>query len=310
MSTRRQYFHDILQVSQIGSYASLSNEGNDIQIRFFDMNHNVVVADGIYRLHTHLQYEMIFVDQGTYSCLVDNQQLQLQQWDMLIVQPGQRHKDLLSKGTSYYAFHFNFYPKAADVLPVILFAPGLQPHEQIVAIENPEYFMNLIELMEQEDQSDTEGGFTSYRIHSAIFNIIFYKAISLYSSGKVYRLFSQKMHISQEADRLYAIFTKHLQGMPTLQQLCMESHLSKSALHRLCRELFNKPPCKAFMTFKIMHIHEYMKSYPDLSIKMVSDRFGFKNPFHFSRVFRKVMGFYPKRIRDLGRHNQKKPPSF
>ncbi len=276
MSTRRQYFNDILQVSQIGPYGALANEGDDIQIRFFDMNHNVVVADGIYRLHTHLQYEMIFVDQGTYICLIDDQQLQLQQWDMLIVQPGQQHKDLLSKGTSYYAFHFNFYPKAADVLPVILFAPGLQPREQIVTIENPEYFMKLIELMEQEDQSDTEGRFTSYR-----------------------------MHISQEADRLYAIFTKHLQGMPTLQQLCMESHLSKSALHRLCRELFNKPPCKAFMTFKIMHIHEYMKSYPDLSIKMVSDRFGFKNPFHFSRVFRKVMGFCPKQIRELERKDRK-----
>ena len=53
------------------------------------------------------------------------------------------------------------------------------------------------------------------------------------------------------------------------------------------------PPRKAFIHYKILQIQNFMIKHPGMRIKELSEMFGFKNPFHFSRVFRQETGTYP-----------------
>lgn len=69
--------------------------------------------------------------------------------------------------------------------------------------------------------------------------------------------------------------------------------MSRSSLHRLCHLLFNMPPRKAFIHYKILHIQNFIRENPEFSVKELSLMFGFKTQFHFSRVFRNVIGTWP-----------------
>ena len=47
------------------------------------------------------------------------------------------------------------------------------------------------------------------------------------------------------------------------------------------------------MHYKIMQIQKFMRENPGASVKEISHIFGFKTPFHFSRVFRNETGYPP-----------------
>ena len=99
--------------------------------------------------------------------------------------------------------------------------------------------------------------------------------------------------MNRPTDLLKAVFASHLEELPDLKTLCTATHLSSTALHRLCQACFNLPPRKAFMHFKMLHILDFIRANPLIPLKQVSAIFGFRNQFHFSRVFRQEMGYSP-----------------
>jgi AraC-like DNA-binding protein len=62
----------------------------------------------------------------------------------------------------------------------------------------------------------------------------------------------------------------------------------------LCRRLFGEAPARFFLRLKMRRAEEMLR-YRGLRVKEVSEALGFTNPFHFSRVFRRVLGHPPSR---------------
>jgi AraC-like DNA-binding protein len=94
-------------------------------------------------------------------------------------------------------------------------------------------------------------------------------------------------------DKIKKIFLQNISCNPTLDDFCRQCGMSRSALHRFCLKYFNRPPGKAFMHLKMKHAIEVMRKNPNIKIKELSSEFGFKNAFHFSRVFKKELGKSP-----------------
>ena len=126
----------------------------------------------------------------------------------------------------------------------------------------------------------------------------------MHSFSKYRNLFNFHYHIKNEQfidhnslkneeQRIISVFNKLLEVQPTLQLLCKLCSMSRSSLHRSCINYFNMPPHKAFIHFKMSHVAEFIRKNPQISIKELSETFGFKNQFHFSRVFKKELGYCP-----------------
>lgn len=287
--------HDIIKVKSSKNYLSLLNREDDFRVRYVDSNHTVVTSDGVWDSHTQVSYEIILLNRGKYKCLLDDFEIELNPWDMLIVQAGQKHKDYLYKGCSMFAFHFHLLPASDGKLPPSVFAPGVKPEQQKLHLEDKAFFLFLIRNLITQNR-EAKDGFEYFHLHNAIFGVIFRKILLLYSKNILHETISQQINIDLDTSKIYSVFSRHLADMPGLEQLCHECGMSRSALHRLCQQLFNMPPRKAFIHYKILQIQNFMIKHPGMRIKELSEMFGFKNPFHFSRVFRQETGTYPSNL--------------
>ena len=284
--------HDIIKVKSSKTYLSLLNREDDFRVRYVDSNHTIVTSDGIWESHTQVSYEIILLNRGKYKCILDDCEIELKPWDMLIVQAGQKHKDFLYKGCSMFAFHFHLFPASDGKLPPSIFSPGIKPEQQKLHLDDKAFFLFLIRNLITQNR-DTKDSFEYFHLHNAIFGVIFRKILLLYPKNILHETVSQQINIGMDTSKIYSVFSRHLADMPDLDELCYECGMSRSALHRLCQELFNMPPRKAFIHYKILQIQNFITRNPNVRVKELSEIFGFKNPFHFSRVFRQETGTYP-----------------
>ena len=284
--------HDIIKVKSSKNYLSLLNREDDFRVRYVDSNHTVVTSDGIWESHTQVSYEIILLNRGKYKCILDDCEIELKPWDMLIVQAGQKHKDFLYKGCSMFAFHFHLFPASDGKLPPSIFSPGIKPEQQKLHLDDKAFFLFLIRNLITQNR-DTKDSFEYFHLHNAIFGVIFRKILLLYPKNILHETVSQQINIGMDTSKIYSVFSRHLADMPDLDELCYECGMSRSALHRLCQKLFNMPPRKAFIHYKILQIQNFITRNPNVRVKELSEIFGFKNPFHFSRVFRQETGTYP-----------------
>lgn len=91
---------------------------------------------------------------------------------------------------------------------------------------------------------------------------------------------------------------QHFLRLQTLEQIAQESHASKAYLCRLFRRYDHQSPYQYLLRLKMNHAAEQLQR-PSILVKQVADLVGFSDPFHFSRVFRNVLGVSPSEFRGL-----------
>jgi AraC-like DNA-binding protein len=78
----------------------------------------------------------------------------------------------------------------------------------------------------------------------------------------------------------------------TLEQIAGECHIDPAYLCRLFRRFDHQSPYQYLLRLKMSHAAERLQA-PGASVKQVAAELGFSDPFHFSRVFKKVMRLSP-----------------
>ncbi|MDF2721881.1 MAG: transcriptional regulator, AraC family [Paenibacillus sp.] len=89
---------------------------------------------------------------------------------------------------------------------------------------------------------------------------------------------------------------QHIEDKITLQQLCEMTHLSKPYLVKLFRKNTGYSPIDYFLRLKIQQAGDCLET-TGLSVKEVCFKFGFSDPYYFSRMFSKIMGQSPMKYR-------------
>ena len=90
----------------------------------------------------------------------------------------------------------------------------------------------------------------------------------------------------------------HFVRLHSLDQLAAERHLNKAYLCRLFHRFDQQTPYQYLLRLKMNHAAEQLRS-PGRLVKQVAEQAGFADPFHFSRVFRSVLGLSPAQFRNL-----------
>jgi AraC-like DNA-binding protein len=81
-----------------------------------------------------------------------------------------------------------------------------------------------------------------------------------------------------------------------VEQLAGMMQISKRSLSMKCRALLGDSPAQLFTRFKIQKAVQLL-SHTDRPVKEISYELGFENPYHFSRVFRRICGTTPSTLR-------------
>ena len=84
----------------------------------------------------------------------------------------------------------------------------------------------------------------------------------------------------------------------TLEQVACECHVNKAYLCRLFRRHDIRSPYQYLLRLKMSHAAERLRL-PGCLVKQAAEEIGFADPFHFSRVFRSVLGVSPAKFRNL-----------
>jgi len=91
---------------------------------------------------------------------------------------------------------------------------------------------------------------------------------------------------------------EHFLRLRTLEQIAAECHANSAYLCRLFRRYDHQSPSQYLLRLKMRHAAERLQQAGTL-VKQVAEEVGFADPFHFSRVFRSVLGLSPLAFRNL-----------
>jgi AraC-like DNA-binding protein len=85
---------------------------------------------------------------------------------------------------------------------------------------------------------------------------------------------------------------EHFPRLRTLQQISLECHITSAHLCRLFGRYDHQSPYQYLLRLKMNAAAERLAQ-PGTLVKQVAEQTGFADPFHFSRVFKRVFGLSP-----------------
>jgi len=85
---------------------------------------------------------------------------------------------------------------------------------------------------------------------------------------------------------------EHFPRLQSMHQIAEECHVNKAYLCRLFRRHDCQSPYQYLLRLKMNHAADHLQQ-PGILVKQAAQRVGFEDPFHFSRVFRRVLGVSP-----------------
>jgi len=242
-----------------------------------------------YPSHIHSNYELIVPIVHHYRCDLDGRLVTAGKGEVLMIQPGQRHEDHYEVGESFHAVRFVITSGREQTLSR-LFALGLAPDRQVLKIHKPKIAGRILELLREEAVCDE---MENYEVQNGLFLAFFRLCIASCPEAFFNPEFLQRSQKKYIHGKIFAAFEHYVFTRPTLDDLCKYCGTTPSFLSRRCGEFFSQPPLKAFMNYKIRRVKQEMTENPDLKLKEISDRFGFENQFHFSRLFKQYAGLSP-----------------
>ena len=255
-----------------------------------------------YPEHRHNTFEMIFVDEGSYQCRLNGKLLKLEPGDAMLVQTGDSHMDILPMGLHYYGIGFFLHDAFAPSESQTVFNKSVAADSQALRGGLPGIREEIGRIIAERSAMDA----FSYNILGGNLASLFWKLVRLIPRKHLAR---ELLSSSKAADfkyRLLDAFQSRLDLAFDLEEISKTMRMSPSSLSHKTKEHFKLPPAKLFMKCKIDKAQNIMQS-SGLSIKETSRLLGFKNQYHFSKVFKEQLGQAPSEFRRMERLCNRSP---
>ena len=264
-----------------------------LQVFFLNYQHVKIKTDGLYECHSSPQYELILPTSEEYSCFINHQHVKVKQGEFLLIQPFQLHQDILKKDFKYDCFHFFIKTNTDNQDFCQFFSMNTSPKQQIASLDSKVITQSKILWDELESNGLNS---STYPLLNALFQTIFELCTRNYSREVLNPVFSRNLKTQVIGIRLLNIFKENLYKQLSLKELCSAISMSKSSLSRHSQIIFQCGPIQAFMLFKIKQAKIILEQNPTISVKEISEKMGFVDQFHFSRIFKKTHGISPSKL--------------
>ncbi len=251
-----------------------------------------VRGEYVYDWHRHENYELIVVARAPYACELNDATLNLNTGDVLVVKPGDRHRDLLKAPVSYYALNLSLpTPRRSELS---FFADAISPAQQVCAL--PVAIKLCKKLYREGLRNDAVSG----PLQSAMITQLVWRLVRAFDPALVSPYLIRRSAQQEFRAAIERYFLQHISDTPSLEEIAEAMQMGSRSLTLKCKALLQTSPVRAFKQFKLNHAMELLQ-HSAMPIKEISRYFGFSNPFHFSREFKRCHGKSPSefRSRDL-----------
>jgi len=124
------------------------------------------------------------------------------------------------------------------------------------------------------------------------------ECLALKISGSRVLLESEKSHAFNTYQRCRDHIARHYLRLRTLREISAECNVTGAHLCRLFQRYDRQSPYQLLLSLKMNAAAERLEQ-AGVLVKQVTQEMGFADPFHFSRLFKSVLGLSPAALRRL-----------
>ena len=267
---------------------------NQINFHMFRGHHS---AD--YFLHTHDFAEFAIVTEGECTHIVDGYEYQLKRGEVYVILPNVWHglKDV-KKPLKHYTFMFNLTNLILFDVEIknqsgffSMFMPSCSGEfaNRLFLNENEmEKVSNLCEIMINEYEAKKQG--YEFVLRAMLASLIGIILRSYHSSN------SGDMESYEKIRPAINYIEENYEQKITLEILAEKCFLSGRQLSRLFNKVYGKSPSDYLLNYRLTAAYLYLMT-TEQSISSISDKCGFYDESHLSKMFLRRYGFLPSKIR-------------
>ncbi len=266
-----------------------------IALRPYFLGFNQVAVDAPihHPSHSHSSFELIIVKQGPYRCRLNNEAIKLDTNHCLLIKPGDLHEVDCRPGQRHFVLQFDLEEKELGAnRSIFVFNRTLNSARQAFRspIDEIEPVLQLIAT-----QSQNERRFAS-EIQDSLTEFLFWTLITHIPEERLAPAFRKMSNDQRFLDKFERVAQTNSAKHLTLDKLAKLMEVSKSTLAKRCSALLGESPSHYLLRGKI-DLAVKLLSTTNMRIKEVSFDLGFQNPYHFSRVFKRLTGRSPTEFR-------------
>jgi AraC-like DNA-binding protein len=131
---------------------------------------------------------------------------------------------------------------------------------------------------------------------NGLFQAYFWKVIFAYPESALSQFLIKSSKMEHFRDTLTEIFDSCINRSLTIGEIAEKMYMSESSVAHKCRNILGVSPGKAFMEYKMNKASGLILN-TAMTFREISASLGFKNQFHFSKVFRSFYGYSPYEFR-------------
>jgi AraC-like DNA-binding protein len=204
----------------------------------------------------------------------------------IILFPGVWHRYRPAKGIGWNVYWVAFHGENVDRLRTFRF---LDPANPILNLGMDVDFLRLFTVMLDRIRGQQIG-----------FEQLIASDVSMIIASLLARV--RSLHASDYhtdiVNQLKIEMEKPFSVLPKIELVASQLKISPSMVYRLFKEHTGLSPYQYHLQVKIQHAKE-MLSGPTVSVRTVASSLGFRNPYHFSKLFKRRTGFSPSEWRKM-----------
>ena len=248
--------------------------------------------DFLFPLHQHHEFEIIFVIRGPYEYRHNDENFRLPKNTVLILEPGDWHQDLCRPPLDYATILCTLRSRGEGKhLPSLRFFREGTPLSQRYTTFKASVFLPLLEEIAQEARIDDA---VTANLQDTLMEELFWRLARSFNPRLLSSWLAPSPPKEQFLARFSAAMARHADRSLSIPKLARSLGLSPRTLSLRCSRLLGDSPARLFLRYKIEQARRLLAE-TEISVKEVSHRFGFSNPYHFSRAYKAVTGFPPSR---------------
>jgi AraC-like DNA-binding protein len=237
--------------------------------------------------HVHHQAEFMLPTSGRYRARVAGSLLEVPAGGIVLIAPGDSHADQCSGPVGFYSILVHIVPGPAPGRSRGLLAPDA-PAEARTLASAPEVHA-VAERLLADGPAATAG---ATRVQDALATELLWRVLARLPRSALAPDLLPAVERADFAAACAAACARHLRLRPTAGVLARELAMAERTLTTRCRQVLGEAPMHVFRRQQ-MHYARSLLASGGMSVSAVASHLGFANPFHFSTVFKRIIGLPP-----------------
>jgi len=238
--------------------------------------------------HQHLHYEIILVVRDVYRCTVNQVELSANPGGVIVISPGDWHRDTCLDPVMFYALVLRVQPGSSADRSANLLRADLPAEHKLLATTDGT-LQSLVERMRDEGR---RGDPFTVPLLDSLAQEFAWRLLRQLPREHLDQRILGGMDLHGFGSQLLALCDRHVAQNLSPTAMAAELGMPERTLTQRCQTAFGTSPAKMFVRYR-MERARLLLVQTDLSVKAIAECLGFENPYHFSTVYKRVHGVPP-----------------